>query len=64
MVHALLIPFTHVAPIDHNDTLLPKVVYGKRIFPRAADQAKTATFKGTLISQTLFQGKRNHHYKA
>ena len=32
-----------------------------RIFPRAAKHAKNAALKGTLVCQTLLQGKWQHH---
>jgi hypothetical protein len=58
MVHRLPIHFTHVAPIDYNnEVLLPKVIHGNDL-PWAANQAKKAVFKGNLVRQTLFYGKR------
>lgn len=57
MVYGLPIPFTHTTPINHNDEHFLRLSI-VRIFSRAIDQAKKATLKGTLVHQTLFQGKR------
>jgi hypothetical protein len=60
MVYRLSILLTHATFINHNYVPLLGAVglSMERIFSKALEQAKNDALEGTLVCQTLFQGKR------
>jgi hypothetical protein len=57
VIHSLPVHFAHATSINHNDTLFSEIVQGKN-FPKRCRPSEEDHFKGALVRQMLFQGKK------
>ena len=48
MINGLPVKFAQVAPINHDEMFLPKVVHSKNL-PQSCQPGEKATFKGALV---------------